>query len=812
MIKNYITIAWRNLLRNKSFSIINIAGLAFSMSVCLLIILIIKDQYSYDSFHPNKERIYRIHTRGANGGFLTASSALPLAEKLTTDYEGVEAAVGLNKELGGDIFYNEDFASGGGYFAGKDFFKVFGFELLEGNEQTSLEAPYSLIVSKRIADQLFPRESALGKVVNFNHRALQANGLEEGNIETSYGKFTITGVLDENKGKTHLPFEVLASLSTMPQLARDSIIQFSESDWQNVWINYTYVLLKNNQSPANLQAALDKVSETQYTNPDADKYAFIPAPLTKLTPGSFIGNMTSLTLPVAVLMVLLVLCLIVMLSACLNYTNLSIARMLTRSREVGIRKVAGANRFQVFGQFITEAIIIALISLVGAYTMLYLLQNAFTSLWLNENFLKISLSQDWGALLIFVGFSVLVGLIAGALPALYVSRLNPIAILKDLGNIRFMKRLGLRKVLLVVQFTVSLVFIISVYVLFAQARKTLNFDYGFNKENVISIKTRKTDYLEKYANILSSNKNVVSLGRSSIIPATGVQMAGEFHLIGAKADTIQSNFFDVDGNALKVWDMQFVAGENLPVSSDQSASNLALVNETFVKNLGYSSPQQAIWQHLNYGNDNMVITGVVKDFQFLLPVQKAGNLVLRNRPSEYGYLTVRVSGINTPEVLASLESDWKSVNPGTRFEYKFMDDELLFMHRMLLDITSVIGFLSLLAIFISCLGLLGMAAYNAESKTKEIGVRMVLGSSVSQVIVLLSKSFLTMLGVATVVALPLAWFINNMWLQNFENRVSVGPLVMIMGVLTMAVLSLTMVFSQSYRVALRNPIDSLRNE
>ncbi|MCB0649488.1 MAG: ABC transporter permease [Saprospiraceae bacterium] len=812
MIKNYITIAWRNLLRNKSFSIINIVGLAFSMSVCLLIILIIRDQYSYDDFHQNKERIYRIQTRGANGGFLTASSALPLAEKLKAEYPGIEAAFGLNKDMGGDIVYGEEFASGGGYFAGEDFFKVLDFDLIEGNPEKALVAPYSLVVSKKIAEVLFPRESAIGKSVKFNQRGLQASGLEEGNIETDYGNFTITGVMEEPKGKTHLPFEILASQSTMVQLAKDSIIQFAENDWSNVWTNYTYVLLKENQTRQQLDQALADISKRQYTDPESDRYEFMSAPLSSLTPGSFIGNMTSLTLPKPVLMVLLILCLVVMLSACLNYTNLSIAKMLTRSREVGIRKVAGANRGQVFGQFITEAVVIALIALVGAYLLLFFIQNAFTSLWLNQTFLKISLDQDLGAIGIFIGFSVLVGLVAGALPALYVSKMSPLAVFRDLGKIKFMKRLGLRKVLLVLQFTVSLIFIVSVYVLYSQTKKTLNFDYGFTKENVINIKTRKTDYYDRLSNLLTSNKNVISYGGSSIIPAEGVQMSSDFYLIGETTDTIHSNYFDVDQKALDVWDIDLVAGQALPEFSAGNSEKYALVNENLVKDLGYADPKQIIGQIISTEESNVEIRGVVKNFQFLLPNQEAGNLILRNRKDEFTYTTVRLSGINTSEALASLEADWKKANPESRFEYKFMDDQLLFMHNVLYNVTSVIGFISLLAIFISCLGLLGMAAYNAESRTKEIGVRLVLGSSVGQVILLMSKSFMILLGVATVIALPIAYFINNMWLQGFANRVTVSPGIMILGVASMAILSLAMVFSQSYKTAIKNPVDALRND
>ncbi|KPM47305.1 ABC transporter permease [Jiulongibacter sediminis] len=810
MIKNYIKIAWRNMTRNRSFSFINVFGLAASMSVCLLIILVIQDQFAYDDFHENRDRIYRVHTTNGHG-FLSASSALPLADELKREFDGIEAAVGLSKDFGGDLVYNEKYASGGGYFAGEDFFKVLDFPLAEGDEATALKEPYSIIISQKIADNLFPREDPIGKVVQFNERGLQANGLEEGNRETPYGLFTIKGVLATPKGKTHLPFELLASQSTMRSLAADSILNYSESDWNNVWTNYTYVLMKPNQSKENLQSALDQISGSTYTDPNSDQFQFKAAELSELTPSAgFIGNMTSLTLPMPVLWVLTALCLVVMFSACLNYTNLSVARALSRAKEVGVRKVSGANRRQIFGQFIVEAIGFALVSLVMAYGLLCLLQNSFTDLWLNQNFLKISLSQNVWTVGLFLIFSLLVGLVAGLLPAIYVSALNPIHIFKGFGQVRFLKRMSVRKGLMVVQFVVSLVFIISVYVLFAQSKHVFNFNYGFDKDNVVNVKILKEDNYDRFAQKLASNKYVSSFSAASVIPAEGRHMARQVKMLDSRGDSLQTSYFDIDKAVLEVWKIPLLAGEGLPLNpSDHSI----LVNEEFVKNAGYGSPAQAIGQGINFADDdNVQIVGVVKDFHYLLPNQHTENLMLRNRKSTFEYVTIRTSGIDNSEAIASLEADWKSVNPDSKFEYKWMDDQLLFMHRMLRDITSVIGFISLLAILISCLGLLGMAAYNAESRVKEMGIRLVLGSSVKQIIFILSKGFLKLLAVAAVIALPLAYFINNLWLQDFAERITLGPGILLAGVLSMALLSLSMVFSQSYRVAVRNPVESLRSE
>src|SRR4030095_8899034 len=385
MLRNYIITALRNLRKNKSFSFINIIGLALSMSVCMLIISIITDYTSYDQFHSKKDRIYLVQMQSLNRDFTMANSPLPLGEKLRRNYTGIETTASLVKNIGGEILYNEKLASGGGYFADGELFKVFDFKLKIGDAKTALQNPFSMVISEEMAIQLFQNENPIGKLVKFNDRGINPGGPEVSNKETEYGTFTITGVLKPNEGKTHLPFKLLASLSTLTALTKDSILNIKPNDWDNVSRDYTYVLMPEGKNKAELQQILDDVSQKQYGDKKVDKYKFVAQPLLNIIMSNTIG-IPCMTLPLDIFFVLSVLCLLIMLSACLNYTNLSVARALTRTKEVGIRKVVGASRRQVFLQFIVEAVIISLLSLILSFGFLKLLKQGLDKLWINRFF------------------------------------------------------------------------------------------------------------------------------------------------------------------------------------------------------------------------------------------------------------------------------------------------------------------------------------------------------------------------------------------------------------------------------------------
>lgn len=813
MIKNYFKIAWRNLLKNRVFSLINVIGLAISMSVCLLILAILADQKRYDQFHSQKDRIYRILSTGKNNNHMRdmASTAIPLGEELRKNFTGIESSATLVRNIGGDIFYKEKIASGGGYFADENLFKILDFKLLEGDPKTALSNPKSLVISQELASQLFNNENPVGKTVTFKDTDINPAGVDNGNRETDYGLFTITGVLKPLDGKTHLPFKILASMSSINALVKDSTLNVAQDDWNSIWANYTYVLLQKGKTEADLQQMLNKISDKYYPKGDFNQYGLKAQALTKITPNNPIGNETHIAIPEIVLLILGILCLIVMLSACLNYTNLSVARSLTRAKEVGIRKVSGATRNQIFGQFIAESVLISLVSLVFSILLLFFLQSVFSGLVVNK-YLHISFKHTVPLYLTFFGFSLAVGLIAGILPSIYISAFNPIQILKNFSGTKMFKRLTLRKALLVVQFSVSLIFIISTTLIYLQTDHIFNFKYGFNKENIINITLYKQENYNRFVHEISGNKNIVAVSACAYSPATGTQNSTPVKKTENLKDSLQANFIDIDAGSLDVWDIKLVAGKNLPEIPSQTGETHILINEKMVEKFNFGSPIQAVGQKILMDGSNVEIVGVVKDFQFLNVMRDIEPLMFRNRQSEFNFATIRINGTNQQETVKDLEKAWKKVNPITKFEYAFLDQELLLVHTMFSNIANVLGFIAFLAVFISCLGLLGMATYTAETRRKEMGIRKVLGSGIIEIIVLLSKSYVYMIGIAVIIATPLAYFLNNFWLQFFVSRVSISPAVLIFSVIILFVISFLTIFSQSMRAARVNPVESLKTE
>jgi putative ABC transport system permease protein len=812
MFQNYFKTAWRNIIKNRVFSFINIFGLAVSMSVCLLIILIVGDQKSYDSFFPNRDRIYRIHTQGTDGvSKPTASSALPLAQELKK-FNVVEASAALVRNIGGDLFYKEQVVTGGGYFADGNLFRVLAYKLEAGDAATALSNPYSLVLSRELASQLFGTENPIGKVVKVNHTGIDPGGDPvSGSRETAYGQFIITGVLKPNPGKTSLPFKFLASLSTVNDLTKAGVLHYSPDDWNNVWTNYTYVLLKDGKTKSDLQGTLDKIAGYKYPTASGAAFMFKAKGLNDLVPGEAIGNTTVTTLPESVLIFLGVLCLIVMLCACLNYTNLSVARSLTRVKEVGIRKVSGATRRQVFQQFIVESIVTSFIALVFASLLLAVLQPLFTGLWLNR-FLNISFTYNTGIYLVFLGFSLLVGLIAGLLPAAYICLFNPVQIFRNLNAIKGFRGLTLRKVLLVVQFVVSLIFIVSATLIYAQTNHIFHFNYGFNKDNVVNIKLYKTENYDRFAGAVAANRNVMAVSACAFPPASGTNNSGLVYKADNRKDSLQTNYIDIDGKCLDVWELKLVAGSNLPLIPPYSVDRQVLINQKMVNALNYPSATAAVGQRLLVGDRVVEIAGVVKDFQFLEVNRGIEPLLLRNRKSEFGYVTVRIAANDEAATLGFLQKTWKKVNPETKFDYTFFDMQLHTFHSMLKDAAAIIGFLALLAVVISCLGLLGMALYTAETRRKEVGIRKVLGSGVLQIVLLLSKNFLVLLGIAVLIATPLAYLLNSAWLQFFVSRVSISAGILVASIGGLSVVFLCIVAMQAWQVSRISPVKSLRTE
>jgi putative ABC transport system permease protein len=816
MFSSYFKVGIRNILKYKVFSFINVFGLAVALSVCMLIILMLADQKSYDQFHAKKDRTYRILSKIQSSMTPNASSPVPLASTLKEDYPMIEEATHLIPGVGGDVVYEQKNTELRGLFADASFFHVFGFEMEKGNKDKALDLPNSMVISSEVASVLFGNEDPLGKTVEFTDRGLRLSQLDFGS-ETesnpvSWGSFTITGVIDNKKYKSHIKFDVLVSTASLPSLYQQGKINNLSDDWRRYSYCYTYAVLRPEQNERELRASLNDLVARKYAEfEDMKGFQLIPQSLNHITPGMFVGNPISLRLPLEAYYFLGFLALVILLSACLNYTNLSTARALTRAKEIGVRKVSGAKRKDLMYQFLSESVLTVLFSLALAHILLLIVKPAFMGLWANQ-FLNFDLSGNIEVYLIFLGLALLIGLLAGTYPALHLSRFAPTKVLKNLNSEKPGK-LSLRKALSASQFIVSLFFIITSLLLAKQFKHYLEFEYGFESENIVNIPLQGNDYrLLKHE--LSTVPGVLAISASQYIPATAMSNGTGVKIAGTEDEAIHFEHLSVDADFVNNLGLRLVAGRNLP--ADGNEDRFVLVNEVAAKSLGFDLPSEIIGQLLevNTYEEAVEVIGIMEDARFQTPVmeEEIGPLMFRNQAEKFSYLNVKLTSVDLKQTVAALEDQWKGIDPVHSFKYQFFDDQLVKVNQWLGDLVAIIGFIAFLAIVIACLGMLGMATYIAERRTKEVGIRKVLGAENLSVAILLSKSFMKILFISIGIAAPLSYFINKLWLQNFPNRVEFGLGTIFLGSLLLLLLGLITIGSQTLSVAQRNPVDSLRNE
>ncbi|HZY80939.1 MAG TPA: ABC transporter permease [Cyclobacteriaceae bacterium] len=821
MLRNYITIALRNIRKYRMFSFINIFGLALAMSVCLLIILMLADQNRYEQFNTRKDRIYRILTHAPNGRQPYATTSYPLGSYLKANYPIVEDAATLLPGVSGDVQYRQKVTQMKGYFTDPSFFKIFDFTLEQGDKGSALRDARSIVITTSLAQYLFRGDDPIGKTVQFSDRNLPfpiESDDETGKPPVDWGSFTITGVIDASKYKSHLRFDVLMSASTISILQSEMKMEDLSNNWDWYFRPYNYVMLHDGKSVADLNEALADVVKLQASNIQAEYskgLTFEAQSLTDVQLGLY-SNDTNNRMPIQGYYLLGILAVIIMISACLNYTNLSIARALTRAKEIGIRKVAGANKRSLVAQFVGESIVVSLCALAMALAILALLRPAFTSLWLNK-YLEFELTADPSILIAFVAFALFIGIIAGTYPAFRLSAYKPVDALKKQESSRT-SAWGLRKVLSVSQFCVSLVFITTSILIFNQFKHYMSFDYGMATENIINVSLQGQDY-RKVANELSQVHGVVNISAADLIPGAGRTNGASIRKPGEN-DYTQAWVINADENFIDNLGLTLLDGNIIPTTSDSTGVDV-IVNEDLVRKLGY---ERIVGEFIEskYDKQPLRVVGVVKDFRYKLLInsQEIGPLLIFNRasgpffdrPSTFSYLNVKVATNDLPALIGTLEAKWKTVDPIHEFKYQFFDEQLAGTHQAIMDIVSILGFISFLAIVIACLGLLGMATYMTERRKKEVGIRKVLGAADWGIIVLLSKTFLKVLGVAVLIGAPMSYFVNNLWLEFLPNRVEFGVGTIVIATLVLLILGLITVGSQTMKASQVKPVDTLKEE
>ena len=815
MFKNYLKVCLRSLLKNKTFSFINIFGLAVSMSICLLIILMLADQRQYDQFHDDKERIYRIVSDRNNDPILTATTPNPLGITLKEDYPIVENSTRLIMGIGGDITYDQKTMTARGFFTDQNLLDVLSFKLVKGNKHLVLKDSRSIVLTDEFAEKLFGSVDPIGKVISFDDRGLPY--LDIGGIDNpavSWGEFTVTGVLAKKDYKSHLKFDALISTSTLPSLIAEDKMEDRSNNWTYYFNCYTFVKLKEGKTEEELKLALADLTKRKYSEKeDYKEFALVSQKLTEITPGKFMSNLASFRLPIEAYYFLSFLALVIMISACLNYTNLSIARSLTRSKEVGIRKVTGAFRRHLVWQFLGESIITALFALVIAILILNIMKPAFMSLWINK-YLNFNLSENIPVFIIFLFFAIAIGIIAGIVPSLHLSRFKPIQVLKNSEGGKSGK-LGLRKVLTVSQFVTSLFFIVTTILIFRQTKHYVDFEYGFKTENIINIELQGNDF-ELVSNELSSIPGVTTISASQYLPATGVSYSSSLRKAESEDDFFSMGSIYIHPNFIDNLNLEIVSGQNFNDFNNSNVEKSVIINETAVKTLGFETVHDAVGAtvEVEHLDQNVQIAGVVKNFRFRMPwiEENISPFVFRNGSDKFSYVNVKVNTDDLKGLVNEIEKSWAEIDPVHSFEYSYFDEQMANSYQLLSDVISIVGLFAFLSITIACLGLLGIATFSAERRTKEVGIRKVLGAGEFKIAFLLSKDFIKMLLISILIASPLVYFINNMWLQNFSNRIDYGFGTIFLGTLIMLTLGIITIGSQTLRASKANPADTLRME
>lgn len=803
MLRSILTTAFRNIYRNRAFSLINLIGLSVSMSLSMLIILIVKEQYTYDTFHKDSEQIYRVNTNAlrVEGGIEPyASTPFPLGRVLKEEYTFADNVVRINRRLNGDAVYGNVNVPVQGLVVDPSFFEIFNFPLEKGNPATALSEPNGLVITQQTAERIFGKTEPLGQTLSID----------------GYGGFTVTGVLKEFASKTHFEFQVLGSTSALPAFEQAGIVSTTTDDWNNYYGSYVYFKLKDGSSVAEVEEALAAISKKYYAGlklETRDKgYEFYLHPLSEITPGPELSNQMGQGMPTFFLLFLGTLAGVVLLMSVFNFTNLMIAKSLSRSREIGVRKVVGAQRYQVFLQFVSETIIFSLVALVFSYVLLQFLKSGYLQLPLNEEF-GMELQEDVSLYLIFVGFAVAVGLIAGLLPATYLSAFKPSRVLKDASNLKVYSRLTLRKALMITQFTLSVVFVILVLVIYKQIDFMINADYGFDQSNKLNVRLQGVEF-SAMASEVRSLPGVVSVGGVSHKLGTWSDRSSDYKKNAGDEPFVMRDFL-VDDNYIHNLGLTFLSGRNFNASEQSEREKHVILNETALVNFGFANPVEAIGQAI-YVDDSVMLSviGVVKNFHYRPLNNKIDALALRYNLSDLAFLSVQLDPSQKENTIASITSIWKKLDPIHPIDYMMLEEEIDDAYRQagMNDVLVIVGYITFLAVTLACLGMLGMAMYSTQVRVKEVGVRKVMGATVLDVVMLLSKSFMLLIATAIVIGTPISFFLGDLFLSLYAYKIEMGPLLLGLGASIIASLGLLIVCTQTVKAAISNPVDSLRYE
>lgn len=794
MIRNYLLIALKNFRKQKLFSLINVLGLTIGITCCLMLFLFILNEFSYDNFHKNGKNIYRIMRVGEMNGerreipYVSAA----YAPALLNDFpDAIQSAVRVMHDNDLISYQDISFNEKNVFLTDANFFTVFSFKLIKGDPATVLKDPNSIVLTESSAKKYFGADDPIGKILQFNKNQ----------------ELKVTGVCKDVPVNSHLQFDMVIPLEILRPMQPDWFTNFPNNTL------FTYIQLKPGADPDQLEkrfpAFMDKYMGKYYAE-SGHKMGLIAKPLSKIyfATDAFDnvkhGNKSMVYIFMSIAILILVI-------ACINFVNLATARATDRSKEVGLRKVLGAVKKQLIGQFILESVLFATVACLLSIGLLELLMPAYTGL------LGYKLPAIWSNPWIYVfviGAILVIGLLAGSYPALLLSSFSPIESLK--GKLKVGKGGAFfRKTLVVFQFGISVLLIIGVVVIMNQMNYVKNTDLGFNKEQTMIVRFDNLDISRKKKQFKNELLAIPSVQNVSLMSGE----PGGFHdtySFEAEADPAEKYLFNTeftDLDFVKTLGLRIIAGRNLSESFGTDSTNAVLINRTAATKLGYT-PEQSIGKWIrNISKDSLrrTIVGVVEDYHYVSLKTPIGPLVIS--PGRDNRLTlIKIRSANLKSTVNDIKKAYADAAPDYPFEYSFLDDRFDQLYRAEARQESVLSIFSVIAIFVACLGLFGLASYTAIKRTKEVGVRKVLGSSVQNIVLLLSKDLLKPVLFGALIAIPVGYYAMNKWLQGFAYRINFHWWMFAIAVIVAILIALLTVGVQAVKAAIANPVKSLRTE
>lgn len=802
MLKNYLLTALRNLKRNKGYAFINTLGLAIGIAATLLIFLVIEFETSFDNFHTKKNNIYRVGTEFHNQDGISYSDgiAFPVAGALRIDFPQIKEVASIFRQ-GGQITVDngktqlKKLNDDNFFYAEPQFFSMFNFDWLSGNPKTSLKEPNSAVLTQATAEKYFGDwKSAIGKTIKYENKYL----------------YTITGVLKNVPANSDFPLSIVVPYSALNQ----TYIKDNLSDWVSTFGGaYTFILLPPELPASKFNAQL-KAFATKHKPAEYAQDQYTAQPLTEIHYDDRFGNYRDHVFSHSLIRALSIIGLFLIVIACVNFVNLATAQAVNRAKEVGVRKVLGSNRKQLAAQFLGETALIVLLSLVAAIGI------AAIALPFLNTLLEVQIAFSFFAhpdqALFVLAVALLVTLLSGIYPAIILSGFNPITALKSKVTAKMTGGISLRRALVVLQFAIAHILIIGMFIVVSQMNFFRNASLGFDKAAIInvpvpgdSISKLKIDYLR---NQLLANSNIQKVSFSFSSPSSQNNWSSDFKFNHAEKSTdFSANLKWADADYFKTYNLKFVAGHAYSASDTVREF---VVNETLLRSLGVTNPQDAIGKEMNFWDGRTVgnIVGVIRDFNSYSLREPMQPVALSTLKAVYQTINIKIKPGTDKAVLPFVEKLWNATFPDYVYEYKFLDETIKNFYKQENQLSQLYKIFAGIAIFISCLGLYGLVSFMAVQRTKEVGIRKVLGASVSNIVYLLSKEFTILILIAFVISAPIAYYIMHQWLQNYTYKIPLGVSVFVLSIISSIIVAWITVAHRAVKAAVANPVKSLRTE